>query len=493
MILIIGYGALGKKVVNNLKDMDELVVIDKDYSRFESLDDVFFKYILGDATDPEVLKKCDVDKADTVIVLTNEHNTNREIVKLVREYNSDCYLIARGIIKYPNLYENLEVNKIIYPIDCATREIVGEVEKSKLLKKIKNLKNIVMSKINGTVNAEAIIINNENDKSKKNGKPKKFLIMTHKNPDPDSISSAMALQRILNSWGVDSDIAYGGKIGMDENKAMVNVLNIEMKYIGGDNEEETIDLEPYIGYAIVDTSSSTNLPINLEETDIDIDIVIDHHENGDLTGKFTDIRPKIGATATILTEYLKELNLLKDKDDKVATALYYGICSDTNYFRSEKSEKKDMEMAFYLKDYINRGLLKVIENPPMDTESVEALGRAIMNKQIVNNNILMSYVGTINNRDVLARIADFLLNMEGINTTYIYGIVGNKIYISGRTKDVRTNVGEIMKKAFNGGGHSSSAGAEIDLGIFGDVSDKEILRKLVEEAIKSKILSVMGY
>jgi nanoRNase/pAp phosphatase (c-di-AMP/oligoRNAs hydrolase) len=82
--------------------------------------------------------------------------------------------------------------------------------------------------------------------------------------------------------------------------------------------------------------------------------------------------------------------------------------------------------------------------------------------------------------------------MEGITTTYVFGISENKIHISARTKDLRIDIGEIMRTAFGGGGHQSSAAASIDLGIFESVSDKKSLKNLVEEAIKTKILGAMG-
>lgn len=123
---------------------------------------------------------------------------------------------------------------------------------------------------------------------------------------------------------------------------------------------------------------------------------------------------------------------------------------------------------------------------------MEILGKAIMNRKIIKGNLALSYVGTLKNRDALPRAAEFLLKMEGISTTYIFGIAENEIHISSRTKDLRVDVGNIMKTAFGGGGHQSSAAASVELGIFQSVSDKQSLRKLVEEAIQAKIFETMG-
>ncbi len=494
MILIIGYGSFGRKVVNHAKTVDKVVVIDKNASVFESLEKVDFTYIVGDGSDEEVLNKANVKDADTVLVLTNEYEINRRIAELVSELNPKSYLIVRGIVKYPDLYNDIKVNKIIYPIECAAKEVMHEIEKSKLRRKLMDLEEVVVDvkvRLNNNLpenqKSGTIIIENDsqnaNDNNNKSNNDSKvpFLIIMHNNPDPDSIASALALQRIMKGWGVDSDITYGGKIGFDENKAMINLLGVKLIHI------DEINLDNYEGLAIVDASSSNVLPIDAKN--YDIDIIIDHHDNGDLTARYMDIRPDIGAAATILTEYLRYLNISPKQN--LSTALYYAICTDTNYFK-RKTSKKDFEAAGYLQDLMDPKTLEMIENPEMDTESMEVLARAVMNRKIIKSSIALSYVGMIKNRDALPKAADFLLKMEGITTTYVFGISENKIHISARTKDLRIDVGEIMRKAFGGGGHQASAAASIDLGIFESVSDKKSLRKLVEEAIQMRILDAMG-
>lgn len=57
-------------------------------------------------------------------------------------------------------------------------------------------------------------------------------ILCHDNPDPDTLASALALETIANEWGVATvDIIYGGKITHQQNRAMANVLDIELTAI----------------------------------------------------------------------------------------------------------------------------------------------------------------------------------------------------------------------------------------------------------------------
>src|SRR5512146_1938718 len=53
------------------------------------------------------------------------------------------------------------------------------------------------------------------------------LILTHDNPDPDSIASAVALAYILEHMaGIQAVVAYGGIVGRAENRAMIRVLKL---------------------------------------------------------------------------------------------------------------------------------------------------------------------------------------------------------------------------------------------------------------------------
>ncbi|ADG13893.1 phosphoesterase RecJ domain protein [Methanocaldococcus infernus ME] len=463
MILLIGYGRFGKKVANLIKEKEEITIVDKEINDKEKLESDF-NIVIGDATKEEVLKKANIEKADIILVLTNEPEVNRRIAELVCNLNPSAYKIVRHIPGQPDLYEGLDIDKIIDVLESGAKDIAKDVEEAKLKRMLTQLKNILIEK-------------KKEFCSSKNGK-KGLLIITHRNPDPDAIASAMALKTIAEKWEVTSDIAYSGNIGYDENKAMINLLEVEILNL------KDIDINKYCVIALVDSSSSKYIDIDPEK----IDIVIDHHQNPDISARYMDVR-NVGATASILTQYLMELNI--EPTRKLATALFYGIQTDTDYFKRNVS-KLDFEAASYLQPYIDATILNMIENPEISTEVMEVIAKAIMNRKIIKGNIALAYVEEISNRDALPQAADFLLKMEGISTTFVYGIVGDKIHISARTKDLRINLGEILREAFGGGGHQTAAAATIPLGIFASVSDKESLRKLVEEAITKKILEVMG-
>ncbi len=313
----------------------------------------------------------------------------------------------------------------------------------------------------------------------------KFAIIVHNNPDPDAISSAMGLKEIASSVGVKAEILYKGNIGHHENKAFVNLLDIEL------DESKDFKAQDYKKIGLIECSvPGVN---NMLPSDTEVSIVIDHHQADidEVIAEYVDIRPNIGATATIMTKYLQDLEI--PIKTELATALLYGIKVDTDDFR-RNTDPADLIAASYLYPLANHDILKRIEIPTRSIEEINVLGEAIKNREI-KGSYLISNVGTIHDRDSLAQAADYLLTLEGITTTIVFGLGEEQIYISGRSRDVRVNIGKVMRDAFGedkAGGHAMLAGAQIPLGVFGGTKDKQTLLKLAEEVVVKRLFTVMG-
>src|SRR5256885_7330038 len=94
-------------------------------------------------------------------------------------------------------------------------------------------------------------------------------VLTHDNPDPDSLAAALGLKRLFESEGIPSTMAIGGIIGRAENRAMVRELKIDLQPI------EKLDWAAHAVIAMVDTQPGTgnnSLPPGRTA-----DVVIDHH------------------------------------------------------------------------------------------------------------------------------------------------------------------------------------------------------------------------
>ncbi|MXR22408.1 DHH family phosphoesterase, partial [Halobacterium bonnevillei] len=148
-------------------------------------------------------------------------------------------------------------------------------------------------------------------------------IICHNNPDPDCLASALALGRIAAAAGIDErHILYSGDISHQENRAFVNLLEIDLEQFDPTTLQ---DRPPDSLVAFVDHSvpgANNNVPEGTA-----VDIVIDHHPAENIEARFVDHREEIGAVATILTEYVRTLDIAVDA--VLATALLFAIRRET--------------------------------------------------------------------------------------------------------------------------------------------------------------------
>ena len=134
-----------------------------------------------------------------------------------------------------------------------------------------------------------------------------LLIVMQDNPDPDSIASAASLRRIANQLGdVTCSIAYGGKIGRGENRALADYLGLNFRPI------DQVDPKKFDAIALVATQPGTGN--NSLPDDVRAHIVLDHHplRPGTRSVPFTDVRSRYGALSSILVEYLREADIVPE-------------------------------------------------------------------------------------------------------------------------------------------------------------------------------------
>jgi nanoRNase/pAp phosphatase (c-di-AMP/oligoRNAs hydrolase) len=136
-----------------------------------------------------------------------------------------------------------------------------------------------------------------------------------------------------------------------------------------------------------------------------------------------------------------------------------------------------------------------MEGPAISHETLDVLGTAIKNREVYPP-VLISFAGFINEKDAITQAADYLLKLEGISTVLVFGVVKDVVHLSARNIDVRFNIGDVLRRAFgdvgSAGGHAHSAGGQIPLGIFGEISEKEVLSRLIKEAVKKRFLNAIG-
>ena len=316
------------------------------------------------------------------------------------------------------------------------------------------------------------------------GDSETLTIVCHDNPDPDCLASAVGLGTIAAAAGIDEQhILYSGDISHQQNRALVNLLDIELEPF---RVEMVRDRPPEVLLAFVDHSvpgENNRVPPRT-----DVDIVIDHHPFEDVAARFVDNRESVGATATILTEYIRALPM--EPTPRVGTALLFAIRRETLDFLRGVT-RGEYEAAAYLHEYSETGMLRQLSNPAVSSATVDTIAHAIENRRVTGS-VLISQVGRTSERDALPQAADYLMTLEGVETVIVFGLVENTIQMSARSTDSRVHIGSVLHRAFDdvgsAGGHREMAGGTIELGIFsGYTTDDEQLVGIVDQVITARL------
>ncbi|WP_207590222.1 NAD-binding protein [Halomontanus rarus] len=463
--LVLGCGSVGQRIVEQLPERDgPLLVITENEDVVETLRDDNIPAQQGDPTDPTVFS--DVDEPMVVLVAGDRTDKNRLTLERARDRFPNATLVAYAGGNFTG--ENRAViedlaDRVVDPTQSLADRILEETTSSGASKVLALRRQL--SRIEGTL-----------------------AVVMHDNPDPDAIASAVALTDLAAAVGVDAQACYFGDISHQENRAMVNLLDLDLR-----NLDPEDSLGEYAAFALVDHSRpgvNDQLPPELH-----VDIVIDHHPpRGPVPGEFVDLRENAGATSTVMTEYLQRFGL--DFRRRTATALLYGIRVDTNDFTREVSAV-DFRAAATLLPAVDQSVLEQVEEPTIEGDTLETIARAIK-KRTQRGTVVVSSVGYITNRDSLPQAAEQLLNMEGVNTTLVYGFLDEMVFLSARSRASEIDLGETLRDAFDqigsAGGHADMAGAQLEVGSLGGVDDQEqvdSILSVVEEVITDRFFEAI--
>lgn len=322
------------------------------------------------------------------------------------------------------------------------------------------------------------------------------LILLWGHPDPDAIGSAMAHKRLCERMGVSATIAHVLPVSRAENRALVKLLNVPMIKI-----TDGVELEQYGYLSLVDASAS-EVSIRLPES-LKLLTVVDHHRPATVPkAEFVDIRHDVCSTCTIYADYaekgLTPFGADGNDDSAVATAMFFGIQTDTDDFAL--ATPMDFRAAAYLKPYCDAETLSRVGRRSLTAEAMDAVGRALSDLDVIRD-FAIAGVGRVsaNNRDAIPMAADFVLRREDIDTVLVYGIVEDRIDGSLRTRRASVDPATFMQAAFGddsegrpyGGGRADMGGFRVPLGMLADVEDDEALWALVKETVHKRVARVV--
>jgi nanoRNase/pAp phosphatase (c-di-AMP/oligoRNAs hydrolase) len=270
--------------------------------------------------------------------------------------------------------------------------------------------------------------------------------------DPDAMSSAQAVKRLLSRKVEEVTIAHNNEIKRVNNLAMRDLLKIPLHLL------RRIKQDQYTKFVLIDSQ-----PLHHPDlASISYNAVIDHHPVTDgWNAPFVDIRPEYGAVASMLTEYLKAAKIKPTV--ALATALFYGIKADTQNF-TKKTSPSDLLCFQYLFKRINQQLLNKIETADIRRSELKYFKIALETMKTSKKRIYV-HLGRVRNPDILVLIADFFTHIHDIGWVIISGQYGEKLIVIFRCDGYRKNAGKLATRVFgkigSAGGHRQSARAEV--------------------------------
>ena len=312
--------------------------------------------------------------------------------------------------------------------------------------------------------------------ARSHGSHGKALILTHDNPDPDSIAAGVALAHLLEKLaGVEAIVAYGGIVGRAENRALIKVLKLPVVPVS------RVVFDDYDLICMVDTQpeqGNHSLPARHFP-----DVVIDHHPErpGSHLAPIADVGGPIGATSTLLADYFRASGL--KLPPAVATALFYGIKADTRDL-GRQTTRQDVEAYLWLFPMTDKDALGAIEHPKLPAEYFRLYHTAI-EKALAYEDAVVCDLGEIYAPDMVAEVAERFMSLAGMRWSLAFGEYEGALYYSIRTSDRRANAGRLIRdviEAYPGGsagGHGTMAGARLPLRDLSGAAARRIREEIV--------------
>ncbi len=284
----------------------------------------------------------------------------------------------------------------------------------------------------------------------------RVLIITHVNPDGDTLGCASALKSFI---GEKADILIQIKDNFNFPNTYKFLPHINNS-VNFSTLEENYDLAIAVDVASFDRiiDKAKVLFKNIENT-----IVIDHHKTNEGFGKLNYIKGGISSTGEVLFDFFEKLNIEITSD--MAVGLYSAILTDTGCFKYESTTSHTFDIASKISNLINVSQVadKCYANKPKNlilfqnylvTNSVFCLNDKIA-YTLITKDVIEKYSAK---DEYTEGICETLRSITGVEIAFVLKETNSGVKVSIRTKEIDAT--KITEK-FGGGGHKRAAGCTI--------------------------------
>lgn len=300
-----------------------------------------------------------------------------------------------------------------------------------------------------------------------------IVIQCHDNPDADALASGFALYYYFAKNGKEPKFIYRGinEIKKSNLLIMVEELEIPISY------EPDFDRIP----ELLITCDCQWGQKNVTETPAENIAVIDHHQVTVDLPELSEVRSSLGSCSTLVWDMLRDEGIDVNEYKDLATALYYGLYSDTNRL-SETSHPLDRDMIDDL--VFNKSLITMMCNSNISLEELNITGNAILNFAYHEDLKYIVIAAEPCDPNILGLISDFTMETAGVDVCLAYFANNAEIKFSVRscTPEVHANelAAFLAEGVGGGGGHIYKAGGTIRPELI-DTSADEFLGKRIRQ------------
>ena len=301
-------------------------------------------------------------------------------------------------------------------------------------------------------------------------------IMGHKSADIDAVGAAAGVMAICRKLGCGAQIVID--LQRNSAKPLLEKLQSRREYEGcfTTGEEALFSLDEDCLLVVVDTNRPDQVESQALLNACPRVAVIDHHRRAadyieDALLNFHE--PYASSAAELVTELVQYLLEREDLLPEETMALLAGIVLDTKRF-SVRTGARTFEAAAWLRKHgADTVAVKLLFQN--DLKSTLSRYEILQHAELYRGDIALCSLDYTSDRIIAAQAADELLNISGIQASFVFYPDGGRVICSARSIG-EANV-QMILEPLGGGGNQATAGAQI----------KGMTPQQVKEAIKDSI------
>jgi phosphoesterase RecJ-like protein len=300
-----------------------------------------------------------------------------------------------------------------------------------------------------------------------NGQPRKIAILSHLNPDGDTLGSSLGLLMLFKKLGHHCDVISP------------NDYPDFLKWLPGN---EFITILKHSHYKALDILNSAEIIFSLDfnemkrfrdlkeafESSMAFKVLIDHHPDPVMKVNCLLSDPSASSTAELVYRFLKECGYLNLVDKDIASCLFTGIMTDTGCFSYNSSNRKTWETVAELLDCgIDKDEIYSLTYDNYSEQRMRLLGFSLNDKMEVFHEYRTGFIAL--SKEEMAQyqfevgdsegFVNYPLSIKGIRFSALFLEKEDHIKISFRSKG-GFPVNDFSRDNFHGGGHKNASGGE---------------------------------